>query len=317
MGRKPTTTKPVGVDIDTLPLAPAVVEAANVRSTIQANYNDDRDLVNQLLGQAQMAGAFEEFSRTVRTSKLAFVKENKLYRALSGRKNPHGAGFLNGNWDEFCSLLGRSVDQVDRDIANLRAFGEEALDSMSRMGIGYREMRQFRKLPDDQKAALIEVAKTGDKEAFVELAEEVIAKHAKEKEALSRTTEELRENLEAKEQIMANKNTKIDQLAEELARVRKQVVAMPPADVGEKIRAEATQHAAGAEVGILSLRHYFLALVEHAEKNSISHGEVMSGLLCQLEHAINTLRFDFNIKAAPNGDIRPDWMVATSIPIGN
>ncbi len=33
------------------------------------------------------------------------------------------------------------------DIANLRTFGEEALESMSRMGIGYRELRQWRKLP--------------------------------------------------------------------------------------------------------------------------------------------------------------------------
>ena len=50
---------------------------------------------------------------------------------------------------------------------------------MSRMGIGYREMRQYRKLPEDQKLALVEAAKAGDKESFVDLAEEIIARHAK------------------------------------------------------------------------------------------------------------------------------------------
>ncbi|MFV2950162.1 hypothetical protein ACNIZR_32870, partial [Pseudomonas japonica] len=108
-----------------------------------ASHSDERDLLNQLLGQAQMAGAFEEFSRTVRTSKLAYVKENKLYKAIAGKKAPNGSEF-SGTWEEFCSLLGISVDKADMDITNLRAFGEEALESMSRMGIGYREMRQYR-----------------------------------------------------------------------------------------------------------------------------------------------------------------------------
>jgi hypothetical protein len=56
-------------------------------ATVSSQMNDERDLLNQLLGQAQMADAFEQFSRTVRTSKLAFVKENKLYRNLKGRKH--------------------------------------------------------------------------------------------------------------------------------------------------------------------------------------------------------------------------------------
>lgn len=134
-------------------LNPELESTQNLMATAISQITDERDLLNQLLGQARMAGAFEDFSRTVRTSKLAFVKENKLYRNLKGSKSPHGAEKMSGTWEEFCSLLGRSVDQVDRDIANLRTFGEEALESMSRMGSGYRELRQFRRLQDDQKSA--------------------------------------------------------------------------------------------------------------------------------------------------------------------
>ena len=177
-------------------LNPELESTQNLMATAISQITDERDLLNQLLGQAQMAGAFEDFSRTVRTSKLAFVKENKLYRNLKGSKSPHGAEKMSGTWEEFCSLLGRSVDQVDRDIANLRTFGEEALESMSRMGIGYRELRQFRRLPDDQKNALIEVAKEGDKTALLELAEEMIARHTKEKE-------ELKTDLEISRQMLA------------------------------------------------------------------------------------------------------------------
>ena len=114
-------------------------------------------------------------------------------------------------------MLGRSVDQVDRDIANVQAFGEQALESMSAMGIGYRELRQYRKLPEDQKQALIEVAKAGDKEGFVELAEEIIAKHAKEKEQLTAQVEEAQATLEAKDRVLQSRAELIGKLEEQVA----------------------------------------------------------------------------------------------------
>lgn len=306
MARKPlATTQEPTPEIE---LRPDAADAANLMAVVQTSYDEERDLLNQLLGQAQMAGAFEEFSRTVRTSKLAFVKENKLYRTLAGKKTPHGAEILSGTWEEFCGLLGRSVDQVDRDISNLRAFGEEALESMSRMGIGYRELRQFRRLPDDQKTALIEVAKTGDKDSFLELAEDLIAKHAKEKESLTQRAEEAEANLEARSRVLEDKNSKIDQLTEEVAKIKKRVKALPPADVGEEIRKEVTTLAAQAEVGIRAMRAGLQALADHTEAHGIDHGDFTAGLICQLELTLRQLRSEFDVKTAPDGDDTPEWM---------
>lgn len=178
-------------------LNPELISSQNLMAVVSSHMTDERDLLNQLLGQAQMAEAFGKFSQTVWSSKLAFVKENKLYQSLKGKKGPNGLE-LQGTWVEFCSLLGVSDEKANQDIANLTAFGEEALESMSRMGIGYRELRQFRRLPEDQKSALIEVAKEGDKTALLELAEEMIAKHAREKE-------ELKTDLEISRQMLAEK----------------------------------------------------------------------------------------------------------------
>ena len=193
------------------------VAAVDGLAQLQASYGQERDLVNQLLGQAQMASAFAKFSETVSTSKLAYVKENKLYRAIKGQKSGNGFEFLTGTWEEFCGLLGVTSRKVDEDISNLQAFGEDALDSMSRIGIGYRELRQYRKLPEDQKQALIEVAKAGDKEGFVELAEEIIAKHAKEKEALATQVEEAQATLEAKDRVLQTRAELIGKLEEQVA----------------------------------------------------------------------------------------------------
>lgn len=192
--------------------------ALSMLGTIAQGIQDERDLVNQLLGQAQMADAFAKFSVTVTTSKLAFVKENKLYRALKGQKSRDGHDFLSGTWQEFCGILGRSVEQVDEDIRNLRQFGEDALESMSRMGIGYRELRQYRRLPEDDKSALIEAAKSGDSAAFVDLAEELISKHVKEKDELQKKLDESQRDLDALSQVEADTNRKLRDAKLELER---------------------------------------------------------------------------------------------------
>ncbi|WP_030129153.1 hypothetical protein [Pseudomonas sp. QTF5] len=267
----------------------------NAMAAFHASHSDERDMVNQLLGQAQMAGALEEFSRTVRTSKLAFVKENKLYRGIAGRKSPHGAGVLSGTWDEFCGLLGRSVDQVDRDIANLRAFGEEALESMSRMGIGYRELGQYRRLPQDQQAALIEVAKAGDKEAFVDLAEEIIAKHAKEKESLGRRLDESNADYTAQSEVMAKKTGELDMARRELETTRKRIQAMPADEAAKALRGEVAAIAYEAEASVLGPLREGFAKLEALATGREDHRAFKAGLIRQLEITLGSVRSEFNL----------------------
>lgn len=305
-------TKIQPVDSPELPVLDGEMLTANqnAMATLQASHSNERDMVNQLLGQAQMAGAFEEFSRTVRTSKLAYVKENKLYRAIAGRKSPHGAEILNGTWDEFCALLGRSVDQVDRDIANLRTFGEEALDSMSRMGIGYRELRQYRRLPEDEQAALIEVAKVGDKEAFLDLAEEIISKNAKEKEALTQRLDDVNADYEAQGEVMAKKTKELDSAKQELEKNRKRIQTATPDDVIKDLRAEVVGIQFEIEAKILGeLRDGFAQITEHGAANGADHRGYQADLIRQLEVTLATVRSEFNLPEHAEGSA-PVWMTA-------
>lgn len=286
-------------------LNPELEATQNLMATVSSQMNDERDLLNQLLGQAQMAGAFEDFSRTVRTSKLAFVKENKLYRNLKDAKNPHGAEKLSGTWEEFCGLLGRSVDQVDRDIANLTAFGEEALESMSRMGIGYRELRQFRRLPEDQKSALIEVAKEGDKTALLELAEEMISKHAREKE-------ELKTDLEISRQMLAEKKEELGTMRNEKEELKSRLVRRSttetPDEEGVALETEVTGFKSGVLSAFFDLKSGFNALTEHTERTGINHTGMMAGLLDDLQAQFEELRQEFSLPEARETSVIPDWV---------
>ncbi|WP_140921058.1 AAA family ATPase [Limnobaculum xujianqingii] len=192
-----------------------IVTNQNLMATVQTEYNDERDLANQILGQAQMARSIAKFADVVSLTKLAHVKESKLYKALAGKNIilPDGQECrLVGTWDEYCQLLGSSRSSIDEDLANLKSFGEQALENLSRLGLGYRELRQYRKLPEDEKVALIEVAKAGDKEALVELAEEFISKHTREKEELKKKVDDTQADYNA----LQKRNTDISKEKEEM-----------------------------------------------------------------------------------------------------
>ncbi|POF97675.1 hypothetical protein [Pseudomonas putida] len=285
--------------------------AMSALGAIAQGMQEERDLVNQLLGQAQMADAFAKFSVTVTTSKLAYVKENKLYRSLKGMKSGHGDQFLGGTWDEFCGLLGRSREQVDRDIANLRSFGEEALESMSRMGIGYREMRQYRKLPEDQKTALIEAAKSGDKDSFVDLAEELIAKHVKEKDTLTKKLDEVSANYDAQSRVLANTSERLQSAHVELEKARRVVANRTPDELAGELRQEVMTQATSVEASIAcNLRPAILALAEHAIATGTDHRGVIAGVLAQVERVVSNIRNECGVQGEPDSDPTPDWLRA-------
>jgi hypothetical protein len=304
MGRK---LQEVAEAIDLPALDGAALTAdQNLMATIQTAHSEERDLVNQLLGQAQMSDAFAKFSVTVTSSKLAYVKENKLYRALAGKQSGNGYQFQ-GTWEEFCGLLGMSREKADQDIANLRTFGEEALESMSRMGIGYREMRQYRRLPEDQQAALIEVAKAGDKDAFIDLAEEIITKHAKEKEELTLRLDETNADYEAQSEVMAKKTAELDKTKQELEKTRKRIQSLPANEVAKELRQEVAAVAYEAEANILgSLREGFTKLEAHAVESGEDHRTFKAALIRQLELTLASVRSEFHLPEH-QGDT-PVWL---------
>lgn len=284
----------------------ALTANQNLMATMLGSHSEERDLVNQLLGQAQMADAIGKFTATVAVSKMAHVKEHKLYRGLEGMRDRDGRG-LKGTWEEFCALLGSSAPKVNEDINNLRSFGEAALESMSSMGIGYREMRQYRRLPEDHQAALIEVAKTGDKEAFIDLAEEIIAKHAKEKEALTQRLDEANADYDAQGEVMAKKAGELDQVKMELEKVRRRVQTLPVSEVSGELRQEVTALAYQAEASILgSLREGFTKLAEHAAESGEDHRAFKATVIRQLELTLATVLSEFHLNGVL--DDAPVWL---------
>jgi len=188
-----------------------------------ARYSEARDQANQLLGQARTAQSFAKLATVVTLRTLAEVKETKAYRALRGVSCVDSQGNKIddvGTWDGYCRAIGRSKTSVDEDLRNLAAFGEEALESLQAVGAGYRELRKLRQLPEEERQLIIqgEAVQIEDKEALVELIEDMAARHAKEKEELKQQAEDSRQELEASRRVTQDKSNRIAELEEQLHR---------------------------------------------------------------------------------------------------
>ena len=86
---------------------------------------------------------------TVSTLKLlANIKETKQYKDLDIYDASGNCQHVS-TWDEFCNLLGFSRQKIDTDLLNLSDFGETFLETSQRLGLGYRDLRKLRKLPED------------------------------------------------------------------------------------------------------------------------------------------------------------------------
>jgi len=299
VGRKPIEFQPHDkLQVDEEAIHRDTQNAGQIVAFQQA-YNQGRDVVNQLLGQAQAFQAAGDLLQTFGVSKLAIVKENKLYQQLAGSVTPNGLE-LKGTWVEFCTLLGVSDEKANQDIANLQAFGEEALEQMQRIGIGYRDLRKFRRLPTDQRTALLEAAKDGDKDSLLDLAEELITRHAKE-------NSDAQGQLAAKDKLLADKQLKIENQnkeLDELGRKARFVATASPEERYEGIRTELLAHAAGIEGALAGkLRPSFAALKEHLAEHGGECDAYLSSALGQIERAVREIREDFGLLRAE--DVAP------------
>ena len=304
MARTPTTPTELMDDVE---LIPGIEEAQNQLSAMQVIHSDDYDFVMQSVGSNQSMRMVSEFSLTVSTLQAAYIKEHKLYRALKGKQTADGQQF-SGTWEEYCTLLKRSRQQVDEDISNLNAFGEAALESMSNMGIGYRQMRQFRKLPSDEKEALIEVAKAGDKESFVELAEEIIAKSTREKDALKQELDNTRADYDAQSEVLSDTQSRLTDERLEKERAKRRIQTATPEEAGDDLRKEAGGHFAEALSVIQTrLAPAIEALMTHNEETGVDHRQYLGDQLSLLDSALIALRDTHQLPTAEEvADL--DWM---------
>lgn len=180
--------------------------------------------------QIQLSEKLGAIKATAFIKKLVTVTEIKLLAEIKETKQYKGLKLLDGSgklvtvttFEEFCQHIGMSREKVDQDILNISTFGEDFLETSQRMGLGYRDLRKLRKLPDAEREILIngEAVKTEDRESLIDLIEEMSAKHSKEKTERDARIAELESNNAAKDLVIQSKDRKSNELLEENTRLK-------------------------------------------------------------------------------------------------
>lgn len=287
-----------------------LIQTQNTAALLNQN-SDERDTLNQIIGQIQMTEAISKLTTVVGLTKLAHIKQTRMYKALAGKKglDRNGNEIADvGTWEGFCLAVGTTRQKADEDILNLRTFGEEALENLTRVGAGYRELRQYRKLPDDRKQALIEVAKTGDKDTFIDLAEEIISKHAFEKAELINDLDEARADHDAQSELLAKKSKELDDTRLELEKTRRRMALQTPDEVRQQLHTEAAAVIAELDSVIhTKLSKVAETLVAHGETTTSDERSYLSTLVAHVERQLLRIKEQYALDTDDYNQ-EPDWM---------
>lgn len=263
----------------------------------------------EMLGMIKMSDFHRKLTTCQHIKVLAEFKEAKKYKGLE-MLGISGNGRQVSTWDDFCSALGFSRQKIDEDISNLYKLGEDFLETSQCLGLGYREMRKLRQLPEEARTEIVEAdySEATDKEDLIEKIEDLTAKHAKEKEALQAQLKRKSDDYEAQAKVLATKNERINHLDLELAKKTKAIETQTPEQRGGVLREEAAAISYKAEAVLRGqVFQAFEALTAHTEATGIDHKQFMSGVLAEYQLILSELKERFGLDDMPSGEVLPEW----------
>ena len=121
---------------------------------------------------------------------------------------------------------------------------------------------------------------------------------------------ENREQMQAKDKVLGDKNAKIDELAEKLEKAKKKgsLKEPDPADVGNELHMAVSSKEIAIRSQLTQLGEYFGQMSAHEQAHGLSHRAKMVGVLNQIMMDINHLRELYDLPNEIPDDETPEWM---------
>ena len=284
-------------------------EIQNTTALAAQALTQDIAKAHETMGMIKAFSFVEKLATVSNLKILAELKESKKYKGLS-YVNQDGKLETVSTWEQFCTACGLGKRKIDEDLTNLSTFGEEFLETSQRLGLGYREMKKLRKLPDDARAEIVEAdySEATDKEELLEKIEDLTAKFAKEKGELESKLKRKSEDYDAQAKVLANRNERINKLDAELVKKEKLIATQTPDQRGGALREETAAISYKAEVILRGqVWQAFEALEAHSNEHGVDHKQFMSGVLAEYQLILSELKSHFNLDSTPSGSYVPEW----------
>lgn len=224
----------------------------------------DQIRLSEWIGQRKFSAALQKLLTVSDLVELQKMKESKSYkglRVISQDGNP----LMVSSFFDLCESIGASEPHVNEQLLNLRTFGPEFL-SFADKSIGYREMRQLRRLPSDQREALAQIASTGTKDDVLEAAYEAIEAERSKRSELEVQNADLSDDLKMAEKRGKNLDAEIERQElkiKKLSSARQRCTDF--LDRTEEIRAECMALQAEAELPLAAIEKLFIDLCREPE----------------------------------------------------
>ncbi|MFQ3191536.1 MAG: hypothetical protein ACI936_002677 [Paraglaciecola sp.] len=167
------------------------------------------------IGQIQAFDFINKLTTVGSLKSLSEIKESKAYKGLT-YKDENGELTTVGSWEECCKhFLGSSKSTIDERLMNLNTFGNEFFEAAQKIGLGNKDLRKLRQLPEESQQLIInsEAVDLSDKESVKELIEDLNFKQVIEKA-------ELQKQVDDANQTVAAVRENSDQTQQELNKIK-------------------------------------------------------------------------------------------------
>ena len=228
------------------------------------------------------------FTGIARTKWFAERKETKDYKGASVSHD--GKVITLRTFEELCGVMGVSYEKVKIDLQNLAAFGEEFLERSQQMGLGYRDLRKLRALPEEERITIEgKVVEGGnDPEVLKDLIEELAARNQKTKQELENT----KADMAARARVLADKGQEIDNLKTELEKFRSPL-KRDQEETGIVINAGIMRAISNETLQFMASWSRFLAYVNAAlESGSAANADTRAQVEATLEYVMEQIAND-------------------------
>ncbi|EGY52031.1 hypothetical protein [Neisseria shayeganii] len=292
-----------------------ISEMQNAAALTAQNLTFEKARILEQVGAIKMAAITRRFVSVTEIEMLADIKQSKQYKDLPMVIN--GESVFVTTWEQFCNAIGSSVETIDNNIRNYQRMGGEFFEYAQNAGIPQRTLAQIGRLPAADREMVIEMAQKEEttKDAVLQVLEQIMAKHAAEKEQaaaekaeLESRVQDLQETASAKDEVISQKNKKVDELAEKLAKKQGSAEEPKPEDVGSELVFRMESIAVGARSDISRFAELFEQLEAHGQAHGFNFQPTMAGCLNQIMMDVQRLRDRFGLPATvPDGE-EPEWL---------
>lgn len=265
--------------------------------------------VAEALGRVKAAEFFRRVGDIVIAQTFSDLRNSKKYKDYPIRDDDGNIRRVE-DFKEFCQVaFGKSYTRCFELAQNLHTLGSDLYEAAERVGFKARDYAALKALPAAEQEVVKQALASESKEQVLDILQDMAARHASERAAAKKETDDLKADKDALDKLLQDKTAKADDLAVKLEKLR----ALPE-NKRAKLRLEQEEQAAAklseAVMGAIGAVNEFcrqLADIKGAEVSIYTqqHADGTASWFCQ---QIQLALQENGIQADMAEIVLPAWM---------